>query len=555
MIRAKEKLQNLIFISVIIILLFPALLVNLGLLPLTADEATRATVALEMDYSGNLLTPTINGAYYFNKPPLYNWLLLSLYKMTGSHSEWIIRTPTIISLVLFGFIIFWYVSKNTNRKTGLLSALAFITCGRILFYDSFLGLIDITFSMLIFLNFMLIYEFLRRDKYVLLFFLSWIITAVTFLMKGLPALVFEGLTLFAAFIYFKRFKKLFSPASIAAFILFIGVIGGYYYLVWQQNPTSKYFSTLLSESTKRTFMQYGFWKTFLHLFTFPFEQLYHLAPWSLLLLVFFSRKARQAVRGNHFTSYAGIIFLVNIPVYWISYETYPRYLFMLYPLLLTVLVYAYYETEPALNRWRRSADAGLLALLLLIIPTGVALFYLYPFQYEGPLTWIFAAVLLAILLIVPLFIKMKGYRLHLLVITLLVLRLGFNLVVMPERVIESRRVIQREQAESAARLAMGNCIYLAPNAACSHETTFYIERVHGTILQRHHGQYDPEAFYLFDDRDPVKEGEEILYRLETRWRNIPLRLSKMRSFGSALRDRPSKPVTERRRNDHLLLNQ
>ena len=60
-----------------LLLLFalPAFFINLGLLPLFADEPTRANVALEMILSGNYSVPTIGGEYYYNKPPFYNWIL------------------------------------------------------------------------------------------------------------------------------------------------------------------------------------------------------------------------------------------------------------------------------------------------------------------------------------------------------------------------------------------------------------------------------------------------------------------------------------------------
>ena len=65
--------QRYIFYGVILVLLLPALLINLGLLTLINDEAIRGLVALEMQISGNYITPTLNGAFYYNKPPLYNW--------------------------------------------------------------------------------------------------------------------------------------------------------------------------------------------------------------------------------------------------------------------------------------------------------------------------------------------------------------------------------------------------------------------------------------------------------------------------------------------------
>ena len=40
-----------VYIAIILLLLIPALFINLGLLPLIADEATRAIVSLEMEFS------------------------------------------------------------------------------------------------------------------------------------------------------------------------------------------------------------------------------------------------------------------------------------------------------------------------------------------------------------------------------------------------------------------------------------------------------------------------------------------------------------------------
>ncbi|WP_367328714.1 ArnT family glycosyltransferase, partial [Lentimicrobium sp.] len=83
-------------ILIIIILLLPlALFTNLGLMPLISDEPTRAVVTLEMILSGNFITPTINGDFYYNKPPLFNWILAGFVKVAGVENEFIFRLPTV----------------------------------------------------------------------------------------------------------------------------------------------------------------------------------------------------------------------------------------------------------------------------------------------------------------------------------------------------------------------------------------------------------------------------------------------------------------------------
>ncbi|MFW5820507.1 MAG: ArnT family glycosyltransferase [Bacteroidota bacterium] len=196
----------------LLILIIPALFINLGFMPLILDEATRANVALEMMYSGNYMVPTINGEFYYNKPPLFNWIQIIFMKLTGSTSELSLRLPVVLSLIFFSLTIYQTQKREGGRVVALFSALAFLTCGRILIYDSLRGLIDITFSWVIYLMFWTIYTYGKRKKFLALFIITYVLAALAFLMKGLPALVFLGITLLAYFTYTRQFIKLFSLA-------------------------------------------------------------------------------------------------------------------------------------------------------------------------------------------------------------------------------------------------------------------------------------------------------------------------------------------------------
>lgn len=243
------------FYAFSVLMLFPALLWHLGFLAINfpTDEPTRAIVALEMIVSGNYITPTINGDFYYNKPPLYNWIIIAYYKLAGNYSEFTLRLPVVVGLLLFGLTIFWFVRRHLGNKQGFIVAILFITSGRILFWDSFLGLIDITFSWLVYLSFMLIYHFREKKQYLALFLVSYLLTGITFLMKGLPSLVFQGITLLAIFSYNHEFRKLFSWRHFAGIGLFLLIIGAYYYAYFQVHPFDfRIFKTLFSESEKRT---------------------------------------------------------------------------------------------------------------------------------------------------------------------------------------------------------------------------------------------------------------------------------------------------------------
>src|SRR5690606_17574589 len=119
---------------------------------------TRANVALEMILSENFSVPTVGGEFYYNKPPLYNWILAGVYYMTGNFSEFSTRLPAIIPMFLFAISIFYSVSYFLkDKRIAALSGILFLVNGRMLIYDSMLGHIDIFYSWLTFGSFMLIF--------------------------------------------------------------------------------------------------------------------------------------------------------------------------------------------------------------------------------------------------------------------------------------------------------------------------------------------------------------------------------------------------------------
>lgn len=161
------------------VLAFPALLWNLQIVPFIGDEAIRAIVALEMTISHQWIVPTINGDFYFSKPPLYNWIIIFSNYFWGGPSEWASRTPTVLFTMIFCWLIYLF-HRNQYKivQHNWLVGLMFLTCGRILFWDSFLGLIDIFYSMLTYLMFMLMYAFGKSRRYTLFYFSAYTLSLI-----------------------------------------------------------------------------------------------------------------------------------------------------------------------------------------------------------------------------------------------------------------------------------------------------------------------------------------------------------------------------------------
>lgn len=458
--KLSKTYQPLILFVLALLLAVPALLINLGSQPVIDDEAIRALVAVEMIENGEYITPTIAGELYLKKPPLYNWLILISYKLMGSYDEWAVRMPMVVSLLVFTVLIFYYFRKELDARVAVLAALMFLTSGRILIYESLHGLIDITYSLIIFLFFMHIYRSFMQGKMVWLYLGGYLLIALAFLMKGLPSIVFLGITLLVLFISNRKFKLLFHWGHYLGVILFAAIVGGYYYLYFRNNglPLQEILDVILGESTRRTVIRFGFWQTVLHILVYPFEVLYHFLPWSLLLILFFARGSFRLIRKQPFIRYISLVFLANIVIYWTSPEVFPRYILMLIPLMFGVFAFLFVKQREQSATISRVIEIVFGVLLCLLIPVGLA-----PVFAEVPLSelqrYIYSGFLLTSFgLLTYLYWAKKQQRLILVVMALLIARIGFDLIVIPTRVANSEEIDGKEMAKFLADESAGETL-------------------------------------------------------------------------------------------------
>jgi len=111
---------------VIAISLFIALF-QLGYLPLLdPDEPVYAETPREMLLSNNWLSPQIYGDFWYDKPPLYYWLVAGCFSLFGM-SEFAARLPSGLMAVATTILVYQAGVKLFDRRTGLFSALILIT--------------------------------------------------------------------------------------------------------------------------------------------------------------------------------------------------------------------------------------------------------------------------------------------------------------------------------------------------------------------------------------------------------------------------------------------
>ncbi|HEY0376745.1 MAG TPA: phospholipid carrier-dependent glycosyltransferase [Pyrinomonadaceae bacterium] len=103
------------------LLLFAAVIVfyfyGLGSLPLVGpDEPRYAQVAREMFDRGDMVTPTLGGRTWFEKPALLYWMMMGGYKLFGV-SAWAARLGPALCGLLTVFLIYW-VGRRVERAEG-----------------------------------------------------------------------------------------------------------------------------------------------------------------------------------------------------------------------------------------------------------------------------------------------------------------------------------------------------------------------------------------------------------------------------------------------------
>ncbi len=505
------------FIFTIIVLLV-GYITHLGALPVETrtDEGRRALVTVEMIIKNDFITPTLYNEAYFNKPPLYNWIIASSFYLFGNYSSFALRFPVIISLIIIGFIIYFFTKKYINVTVAYTSVLAFITNGRILIYDSLQGLIDITFGLVMYTAILLIYYFDKKKKIALLFLIPYLLTAIGYLMKGFPAIVCLSITLGIYFIYTKQFKTLFTLWHLAGISLFLLIVGGYYLTYFHVNndiaPTIL-LKKILTESTDRTIIYFSFYDTLLHILTYPFEIIYHYAPWMILIVLLIRSDLYEKLKSNPFVFYNAIIFLSNFVIYWTSPEVYARYLFFILPLLFTVLTFFYHEYYNVKD-WRNKIVKYILGGIIFILPLVCLLLPFIKETNSVTGVWLKAIFLLvAFIFVFFLYFRSNTNKIIVIALALAFIRIGFNWFGVDQRGDYLRQA--KIDADRITVITKGKPLYILNNENIGNldGLAFHLNVRRNDILKTTNS-INKNSFYIIPKQALTNVNAEVFYEFE-----------------------------------------
>lgn len=512
-----ERTEKRILVLISLLLLV-ALYLNLGIYPLMLEEPRRGLIALEMLFSKNWIVPTQNGELYFRKPPVYNWLLIVSYKLFGNYSEFATRFFSVASFVGMGIVFFRFCKKHLNERIAAYSALFFMVSVDILFYFSALGEIDLFYSFITLLVFIVIYNFGQRRQYYSLFLLSYALSAIGFLTKGIPSIAFLGISFLVYFIYSKQFKKIFSLAHLIGALAFLIIVGGYFWGYSLYEDPMGWYSTLTTESTDRT-TKTGILGLLKHLLIFPLDSLKNILPLSLFLPLLFYKGLIKSIKRNPFVLYLTLIFIANILIYWFSTGARSRYIYALYPMIIGAIVYLLFTSE---LKWRDSFIKVIAIVLTVITVLANASLYFVPnldfienLLLKSVILTISAGVLLATVLKVP------KYRLAMIIACFMLLRFDFSFIMPVSRAETSNAAIDKFEGLEIGEITKGKNLSIYNDTQISRTTIFYIEAARENILFRS-SDLSKEGFWLCNPQDTLNKDLVVLKSFKYRENDVLL---------------------------------
>jgi 4-amino-4-deoxy-L-arabinose transferase-like glycosyltransferase len=427
----------------ILILLPVAIFYNAGLLELRLEEPRRALVALEMMLRKSYIVPEINGQLYYTKPPLFNWMIAVSFWVAGNTSEWAARLPGLLSYFATGLLLYWFTRKHFSKEKALLSALFFLTASDLLLFGTIISAeIDLFFALIITLQLTAMFHFFYRKQWLHMFVVSYVFTALGLLTKGVPALLYQAVSLLVICIYYRQFKMLFSWKHIAGIACFVLLAGSYFY-AYQQSTGQlyTYAAKLFSDAAEKSVLENSFLKSLLNFLAGPAYMLRFFAPWFLYVLFLFKRSSNGLGYWKDRT--IGCItwcVIINLIPMLFTAETKANYIYPLFPFIALVLAHIYLgykDVNPGMEKIINAVFLGL--MLLVIVALAAAPFFAI---IRSSISWLWLKTILMISLFAAItwyFYKAPDAGIYLLVLFMVAVRLALSVYYLPVYKLNSKQ--------------------------------------------------------------------------------------------------------------------
>lgn len=195
---------------------------QLGSYPLLdPDEPVYAQTAREMVAAGDLLSPRIYGDFWYDKPPMYYWLVAAASRIFGM-GEFAARFPSALLAVVGAVFLYFSVSRLFSVRVGVFSALILATSLEY-FYLGKAAVTDMTLTFCLMVSLLSFIE-----KRYLMFYLFAALAVVT---KGPIGLAFPGAIAFLYLLATNRWRELPRMSLFTGSVVFFVVAAPWYVLM------------------------------------------------------------------------------------------------------------------------------------------------------------------------------------------------------------------------------------------------------------------------------------------------------------------------------------
>lgn len=215
------NLQSLIIIAVLALV---TILWGIGSVPLfDPDEPVYAETAREMIKYNDYLSPRIFDNFWYDKPPMYYWLVAASISLFGD-GEAAARFPAALMAVATSVMLYFSVSNIFSERAGFWASIVLTTCVEF-FY---LGKAAVTDTTLLF--FMTAALLCYQHKWYWVMYIAMALATVT---KGPIGIVFPGAIIFLHLLFTGNLREILKMHVIRGLVVYFAIAAPWYYLMYQ----------------------------------------------------------------------------------------------------------------------------------------------------------------------------------------------------------------------------------------------------------------------------------------------------------------------------------
>jgi hypothetical protein len=254
---------------------------------------------------------------------------------------------------------------------------------------------------------------------------------------------------------------------------------------------------MYNESADKSTLGFHIMDSVGNIFTYSFEILYNYVPGTLIIIYFIGKRPFRILKEDPFLLYLMRIFLFNIIIYLISPVSYMRYVLMLMPLLFIVFL-VYYEKNKEQNTIHSKITDIIFLSAGILISIGMLAFPLIEKTGFVSFAWVKAIALFILMLSTVIMLgRKRKFRLEMLIIIMLFMRIGFDMFILPSRVYNHWEIKARDDAVRIGRETKDEKLFLA-FGSMNVSSLYYLTAGRMDIVEPA-GKIDKKGYYIIYD--------------------------------------------------------